>query len=87
MTMSQARKPPIWLAKLSTFSKELQAVRWPESPAVGIIEGCRLSDLGRTIFQATLEAQYRPTSPSELTTLCNSLDRRWATKLRRVFSR
>ena len=86
MAMSQAGKPPIWLAKLSTFSKELQAVRWPESPAVGIMEGCRLSDLGRTIFRATLQAQHRTTSPDELVALRNNLDRRWAAILRRGFA-
>ena len=87
MVMSQTRKPPIWLTKLATFCKELKAVRWPVSPAAGILEGCRLSDLGQTIFRATLRTQYRTTSPSEVATLCDSLDRRWETKLRRVFSR
>ena len=87
MAMSQTGKPPIWLAKLATFSKELKAVRWPTSPAAGILEGCRLSDLSQTIFLATLRTQYHTTSPSELATLRNSLDSRCDTKLRRVFSR
>lgn len=82
-----SKKPPIWLAKLSTFSKELHAVRWPASPAAGILEGCRLSDLGRTIFQATLRTQHRVTSVDELAALRDSLDQRWDSELRRVFSR
>ena len=45
MVISQAGKPPIWLDKLATFSKELKSVRWPASPAAGILEGCHLSDL------------------------------------------
>lgn len=87
MAIPQPKQPPIWLAKLSVFSKELRAVRWPASPAAGILEGCRLSDLGQTIFRATLQTQYRTTSSSELAALCNSLDRRWEIKLRRTFSR
>ncbi|TKS59144.1 MAG: hypothetical protein EWM72_02459 [Nitrospira sp.] len=85
--VSQPKMPPIWLAKLSTFCKELHAVRWPVSPAAGILEGCRLSDLGRTIFQATLQTQYRTASPEELAVLRDRLEQRWDSELRRVFSR
>lgn len=87
MTIPQSKKPPIWLAKLSTFSRELQTVRWPASPALGILEGCHLSDLGRTIFQATLRTQHHTTSPDELAALRDSLDQRWESELRRVFLR
>lgn len=87
MTAPQSKNPPIWLAKLSTFSDELRAVRWPASPAAGIVEGCRLSDLGRTIFRATLQTQHPTMSPDELAALRNSLDQRWESELRRVFSR
>ena len=87
MVISQSGKPPIWLAKLATFSKELKAVRWPASPAAGILEGCRLSDFSQTIFRATLRTQYHTTSPSELATLRNSLDSRCDSMPRRVFPR
>lgn len=87
MLMSQSGKPPIWLAKLATFSKELKAVRWPASPAEGILEGCRLSDLGRTIFLATLRTQCRTACLGELAALRDSVDARVESKLRRVFSR
>lgn len=87
MTASQSKKPPIWLAKLSTFSNELRAVRWPPSPAAGVVEGCRLSDLGRTIFRATLQTQYPIMTPDKLAALHDSLDRRWKSELRRVFPR
>ena len=87
MVISQSGKPPIWLAKLATFSKELKAVRWPASPAAGILEGCRLSDLGQAIFRATLRTQYGTTSSNELATLRNSLDSRCDSMPRRVFPR
>jgi hypothetical protein len=87
MVMSQTGKPPIWLAKLATFSKELKAVRWPASPAEGILEGCRLSDLGQTIYLATLRTQCRTTCPGELAAFRDRVDARVVSKLRRVFSR
>ncbi len=87
MAIPQRRQPPMWLAKLSVFSRELRSVRWPVSPAAGILEGCRLSDLGQTIFRATMQAQYHIASPDELAALRDSLDRRLENELRRVFSR
>jgi hypothetical protein len=87
MAMSQTGKPPIWLAKLATFSKELKTVRWPVSPAAGILEGCRLSDLGHTIFRATLRTQCRTACPDELAALRESIDARVESTLRRVFAR
>lgn len=87
MVISQTGKPPIWLAKLATFSKELKAVRWPASPASGILEGCRLSDLGQAIFRATLRTQCRTACPDELAALRESIDARVEYKLRQVFPR
>jgi hypothetical protein len=87
MTISQTGKPPIWLAKLAAFSKELKSVRWPASPAAGILEGCRLSDLGQTIFLATLRAQCQTASAGELAMLRGSVDARVESTLRRVFAR
>lgn len=87
MVKSQTGKPPIWLAKLATFSKELKTIRWPVSSAAGILEGCRLSDLGQAIFLATLRTQCQTACPGELATLRDSVDARVESKLRRVFSR
>lgn len=87
MARVPSKKPPLWLAQLSTFDKELQTVRWPQSPAAGILEGCRLSDVGRTVFEATWRTQYPAMSPEERTALRESLHRRCESELRRVFSR
>jgi hypothetical protein len=87
MLISRTGKPPIWLAKLATFSKELKSVRWPVSPAAGILEGCRLSDLGQTIFRATLRTQCQTACPDELAALRESVDAHVERNLRRVFSR